>query len=162
MKGHGNTAAIPAATVPRRMAKKHCAFFLRNIMRRSLHRKGIPVVFSSSSVPFLRASDAKGKDTAPNTKNSHRNPTENVRFCEEIQKIFRRLEAEPALPRLPSFAIQRPPSLAMAAFSLFLSGNMVASGAGGIPFGGNGEKDGFPCYFSRRGTVAAGMAAAQP
>ena len=163
MEGRGNAAAFPTATVPRRMAKKHCVFFLRDITRRTLHRKGIPVVFSSSSGPFLKASDAKGKDAAPVTKNLHRNLTENVLFCEEIQKNFPKA-GWPNLPSLGclSFAIQRPPSVTMAAFSLFCWRGIWLLPGWGNPFWGNGEKDGFPCYFLPPGTVAAGMAAAQP
>ena len=142
MEGRGNAAAFPTATVPRRMAKKHCVFFLRDITRRTLHRKGIPVVFSSSSGPFLKASDAKGKDAAPVTKNLHRNLTENVLFCEEIQKNFPKA-GWPNLPSLGclSFAIQRPPSVTMAAFSLFCwRGIWLLPGWGNPFWGQRGER----------------------
>ena len=56
--------------------------------------------------------------------------------------------AEPALPRL---SVLRNTKAAIGndggLFVVLLAGNMVAFGAGGIPFGGNGKKDGFPCYF---------------
>ena len=80
--------SLSPADRPRRIEKKGCGVFLRNITRRTLHWKDIPVLFSSSSGSFLKASGAKGKDAAPVTKNLHRNLTENVRFCEEIQKNF--------------------------------------------------------------------------
>ena len=70
--------------------------------------------------------------------------------------------AEPALPRL---SVLRNTKAAIGndggLFVVLLAGNMVASGLGESLLG-NGEKDGFPCYFLPPGTVAAGMAAAQP
>ena len=71
--------------------------------------------------------------------------------------------AEPALPRL---SVLRNTKAAIGndggLFVVLLAGNMVVSGLGESLLGATGRKTDFPVIFSRRGTVAARTAAAQP